>query len=153
MPPTCELWGPTGLYDPISDFHCHCVFQIDDLLSGTTAVVCGFHFGRLPASNVGDSRVVLGHRIKEEDGAVNRAREEEKTEVGDETTSSSSKSQLIAIPLSSDQTPYRKDERDRVREAGAEGRSLFSSCYSWFHSLRNLNCPITQTLLWILTPQ
>jgi serine/threonine protein phosphatase PrpC len=43
-------------------------------------------------SNVGDSRAIV---VKEEGG------------------------QLVAKPLSTDQTPYRRDERARVRKCGA----------------------------------
>ncbi|EED92173.1 hypothetical protein THAPSDRAFT_34507, partial [Thalassiosira pseudonana CCMP1335] len=68
--------------------------KVKDAMSGTTAISVGFHAGRMTISNVGDSRAVLGYR---------------KVKPGD----------IVAIPLSEDQTPYRKDERDRLKKAGA----------------------------------
>jgi serine/threonine protein phosphatase PrpC len=61
--------------------------------SGTTSISVGFHNGRLTISNVGDSRAILGVR--------------------DLKTQS-----LSAIPLSQDQTPWRQDERERIKEEG-----------------------------------
>ena len=90
--------------------------KVKDKLSGTTAITASFHFGRLAVCNVGDSRAVLGHRISSNDDF-----EEEKTEIGAEPPLKQQKmaGQLLAIPLSSDQTPYRKDERERVKKCGA----------------------------------
>jgi len=87
--------------------------KVNDKLSGTTAITAGFHFGRLTVCNVGDSRAVLGHRISQED------MEEEKMEISAEPQQASKSGKLLAIPLSKDQTPYRKDERDRVKKCGA----------------------------------
>jgi len=70
---------------------------IDDKLSGTTAVTVSFHKGRMTVCNVGDSRVILG---KFNEGA------------------------MLSIPLSKDQTPYRKDERERVEAEGAQIKSI-----------------------------
>ncbi|CAJ1953354.1 unnamed protein product [Cylindrotheca closterium] len=70
---------------------------INDKLSGTTAITISFHKGRMTVCNVGDSRALLGHF--NEDG-------------------------ILPIPLSKDQTPYRKDERDRVQALGAEIKSI-----------------------------
>merc|ERR1719266_2546397 len=50
--------------------------------------------------NVGDSRAVMGQRRKGDDDP-------------------NSPSPLKAMPLSRDQTPYRKDERVRVKKCGA----------------------------------
>lgn len=94
---------------------------VKDSLSGTTAISVGFHAGRITVSNVGDSRCVLGYRTDYDSTPM----EEEKKEIGEEGFSSQSKNQklspgeLIAIPLSEDQTPYRKDERERLKKAGA----------------------------------
>jgi len=64
--------------------------------------------------NVGDSRVVLGHR------ETPRADEEEKEEIDAEPKQKhGSRGRLLPIPLSRDQTPYRKDERERVKQEGA----------------------------------
>lgn len=67
--------------------------NIDDSLSGTTAITVFQKGDKLYVANVGDSRAVIA------------------SEVGGE---------LKASPLSSDQTPYRKDERDRLKKAGAK---------------------------------
>jgi cGMP-dependent protein kinase len=90
--------------------------NVKDKLSGTTAITAGFHFGRLTVCNVGDSRAVLGHRLSAEE------MEEEKTEITAEPQEENGK--LIAIPLSKDQTPYRKDERERVKKCGAAVMSV-----------------------------
>ena len=66
--------------------------RIDDSMSGTTAITCLFLRGTLYVANVGDSRAIVG---EERNG------------------------KLIAYPLSSDQTPFRKDERERCKAAGA----------------------------------
>lgn len=81
--------------------------SLDDSLSGTTAISVYVHGrrNRITICNVGDSRAVLGK------------------------TSSSLKSPgqreaLKAYPLSRDQTPYRRDERARIRATGARILSL-----------------------------
>lgn len=78
--------------------------KVNDLFSGTTAVSVGFHQDYVLVCNLGDSRVILGH-----------------SEVANESTS---KTTHKAMNLSIDQTPFRKDERDRVKLAGAMVRSL-----------------------------
>mmetsp|Transcript_37358 Transcript_37358/g.90722 ORF Transcript_37358/g.90722 Transcript_37358/m.90722 type:complete len:418 (-) Transcript_37358:121-1374(-) len=73
--------------------------KINDKLSGTTVVTVSFHRGRMTVCNLGDSRALLGSRMQE-DGTIQ------------------------SIPLSMDQTPHRKDERERVQAAGAEIKSI-----------------------------
>jgi serine/threonine protein phosphatase PrpC/CRP-like cAMP-binding protein len=77
---------------------------LDDSLSGTTAISAYFHGrrNRITICNVGDSRAILGQR--------------------DESNSGSSS--LKALPLSRDQTPYRRDERMRIKATGARILSL-----------------------------
>ena len=86
--------------------------KFEDALSGTTAISAVFQGkrNRVTIANVGDSRAILGKRVKEneeeklvpfEKGAIYRA-----------------------IPLSKDQTPYRKVERKRILERGARILSL-----------------------------
>eukprot|EP00611_Tribonema_gayanum_P005379 TRINITY_DN145_c4_g1_i1.p1 TRINITY_DN145_c4_g1~~TRINITY_DN145_c4_g1_i1.p1 ORF type:complete len:1103 (-),score=403.39 TRINITY_DN145_c4_g1_i1:604-3912(-) len=65
----------------------------DDTLSGTTAISVMLKGELLMVNNVGDSRAIL---CLEENGA------------------------LVVKPLSIDQTPFRRDERDRVKAAGAK---------------------------------
>ena len=78
---------------------------VDDSLSGTTAVSCYFHGrrNRITICNVGDSRAVLGKAEKD---------------------AKSGRTTLRAMPLSRDQTPYRKDERARIKATGARVLSL-----------------------------
>jgi len=85
--------------------------KIDDSLSGTTAISMYFHSGtrnRITVSNVGDSRAVIGTVADPHGGAPKNNR----------------RTALRAYPLSRDQTPYRKDERARVRATGARVLSL-----------------------------
>ena len=70
----------------------------DDTLSGTTAI-CVLVLGRfLYVANVGDSRAIICSEHLEEKGKI------------------------LAEPLSIDQTPFRKDERERVKKWGARVR-------------------------------
>lgn len=80
---------------------------MDDRLSGTTAISAFVHGrrNRMTISNVGDSRAVLGKKMGTE-------------------TFIQGQSPLKAYPLSRDQTPYRKDERIRIRKTGARILSL-----------------------------
>ena len=70
----------------------HACKEIDDRLSGTTAIVLLVHRGALHVANVGDSRAIIAqlHGGK-----------------------------LTAHALSQDQTPLRRDERERCKRAGA----------------------------------
>lgn len=76
----------------------------DDSLSGTTAISVTFHGSgggdpEITVCNVGDSRAIMGQQLE------------------------NSKA-LKAIPLSLDQTPYRRDERRRIKKTGARIMSL-----------------------------
>lgn len=66
--------------------------KFDDSMSGTTAIVCFFKGAELTVANVGDSRAIVGEKKGK---------------------------RIIAYSLSIDQTPYRADERERVKAAGA----------------------------------
>ena len=66
--------------------------NIDDTLSGTTGVTVVIKGDTLYVANVGDSRAIIASDV---DG------------------------QLQYAPLSSDQTPYRRDERERLKSKGA----------------------------------
>ena len=65
--------------------------DVDDDTSGTTVIATLFEGTTIHVANIGDSRAVLIRRRGAE---------------------------LVARPLSQDQTPWRKDERDRIRECG-----------------------------------
>ena len=72
-------------------------------MSGTTAISVAFHSGHITISNVGDSRCILGcceDSAESEDGST----------------------RTVPVSLSRDQTPWRKDERERILKAG--GRIL-----------------------------
>lgn len=73
--------------------------SLDDSLSGSTAISVYFHGrrNRITVCNVGDSRAIVG----KQDGRA-----------------------LKALALSRDQTPYRKDERARIKARGARILSL-----------------------------
>jgi len=80
--------------------------HVDDSLSGTTAISAFIHGrrNRITICNVGDSRAVLGKATQPNGYGQRQA--------------------LKAFPLSRDQTPYRKDERIRIRKTGARILSL-----------------------------
>jgi len=81
--------------------------QVDDNLSGTTAISICFHDkSKMTICNVGDSRAIVGQSLR-----TNGNRR------GDNYP-------LDALPLSRDQTPYRKDERIRVLQHGGRILSL-----------------------------
>jgi serine/threonine protein phosphatase PrpC len=89
--------------------------NVDDTLSGTTAISLYMHGSdknRITIANVGDSRAVLGQEANSSGGASSQQQRNE----GPRT--------LKALALSRDQTPYRKDERARVRKCGARVLSL-----------------------------
>jgi serine/threonine protein phosphatase PrpC/CRP-like cAMP-binding protein len=85
--------------------------KFDDSLSGTTSIsaLLSGRRNRITVSNVGDSRAILGQRVISG-----------KPPPGGGPPSSS----LRAVPLSRDQTPYRRDERIRIRATGARILSL-----------------------------
>jgi serine/threonine protein phosphatase PrpC len=72
--------------------------RFDDALSGTTAISVLFQDRTMFVSNVGDSRAIV--------------------------VSVSRDGRLIAKALSNDQTPYRKDERERIKATGARVLSM-----------------------------
>jgi len=65
--------------------------NVEDLLSGTTAITILQKGDKLLVANVGDSRAIIACL--------------------------DDRGQLVYQPLSSDQTPYRKDERERLKKA------------------------------------
>ena len=85
----------------------HKAHDLDDSLSGTTSISMYFHGrrNRITICNVGDSRAIIGQRLQP-------------------TETNGTLSNLKAMPLSRDQTPYRRDERARIRATGARILSL-----------------------------
>lgn len=105
---------------------------VGDTMSGTTAIAVSFHGGNMTVTNLGDSRAVLGYRVDSDIlESCASTENEEKKEVSelfaqddDHALVSAegkklSKGDIVAIALSQDQTPYRKDERERLKNAGA----------------------------------
>lgn len=83
-------------------------------LSGTTAISAAIHNGNLIISNVGDSRAILGVHDSSSPSPSSPS------SPSSSSTSSESKGNgnIVAVPLSKDQTPWRKDERERVIKEG-----------------------------------
>lgn len=77
--------------------------DFDDSMSGTTAITATFHDGEVSIANIGDSRAIIGQRQGK---------------------------RLMAFSLSVDQTPYRRDERERVKASGAVVMSCDQVCYA-----------------------
>jgi serine/threonine protein phosphatase PrpC len=93
--------------------------EFDDSLSGTTAISCLFQGrkNRITVCNVGDSRAVLGRKVTRQSKTYTNATPNDRSNIS--TTIS-----YQAIPLSRDQTPYRRDERIRIKATGARILSL-----------------------------
>lgn len=106
--------------------HCNTAMRkeqtINDSLSGTTAISCLVHGkeSRITVCNLGDSRAVLGQRIPRNSSCSTNG------DGGDESKRNDGMAQHLfrALPLSSDQTPYRQDERKRIKATGARILSL-----------------------------
>jgi len=97
---------------------------LDDSLSGTTSISAYIQGrrNRITVSNVGDSRAIIGQRIRRQSSdKIGRGGSDAGTV---DTSDSSTHGSLRAVPLSRDQTPYRKDERIRIRKTGARILSL-----------------------------
>jgi len=75
---------------------------VDDCFSGTTAVTLIVRGRQIVVSNVGDSRAILARRETVE------------------TEEEGSKDIMKAYDLTNDQTPFREDERERVKACGAQ---------------------------------
>ena len=71
--------------------------SIDDQMSGTTAIAAFFRGQNITIANIGDSRAIVGERKGK---------------------------RVMAYSLSIDQTPYRADERERVKACGAVVMSI-----------------------------
>lgn len=79
--------------------------KIDDTLSGTTCISVIIRGDTLLIANVGDSRAIIASEMEEG---------------------------LVYSPLSSDQTPFRKDERERVKRMGNSSViTLYRCCYAY----------------------
>jgi len=78
-----------------TDNDIHCKY---DKCSGSTCVTCYIDGTSIVVANVGDSRAIMARRNK--------------------------KNRLVPIALSNDQTPYRRDERNRCKKTGARVMSM-----------------------------
>jgi len=94
---------------------------LDDSLSGTTSISLYLHGkrNRITIANVGDSRAVIG-RATPSDNNNSSSNASESSSGGNKNKGST----LKAYALSRDQTPYRRDERVRIRKTGARILSL-----------------------------
>lgn len=95
IPPLlCSLLSPhSASPQPLCQEIQHSLVQhFDDSMSGTTAICAFFKGAEMTIANIGDSRAVVGEKKGK---------------------------RVVAYSLSIDQTPYRADERERVKAAGA----------------------------------
>ena len=122
----------------------HVAESVKDRVSGTTAISAVFHNNLMTISNVGDSRAILGRRVAQTvdqdrlpqvlEHLVPQVPEQERAPVTAKLFSRDASkltdsldlqvTTLQAVGLSVDQTPYRKDELERVKAAGARVLSL-----------------------------
>jgi serine/threonine protein phosphatase PrpC len=96
--------------------------SVDDSLSGTTACIALVQNEHLYVANVGDSRAVLAakQRVKatEDDYTSRNGSNDSKQSL------EAAESTPVAVQLSQDQTPFRQDERERVKRYGARVLTL-----------------------------
>lgn len=92
--------------------------NVHSRLSGTTAITAVFYGNKVTIANVGDSRAVIGTQKKEESKVQTRNKRKPQDDQKDKELS------IVATSLSYDQTPYRRDELDRVRAAGARVKTI-----------------------------
>jgi len=85
------------------------------VLSGTTAISILMCNDTMYVSNVGDSRAII---VSEEKCDLNK-----------------NETKYVAKPLSTDQTPYRKDERERLLTHSLTHSLTYSLTHSFIHSL------------------
>jgi serine/threonine protein phosphatase PrpC len=100
--------------------------SFDDSLSGTTSISAYLQGdrNRITINNVGDSRAVIGRAaVGSSEGGGNKGSSGDSS-VRSTPGGSSSSSKLKSYALSRDQTPYRLDERVRIRKTGARILSL-----------------------------
>ena len=104
--------------------------SFDDSLSGTTSISAYLQGdrNRITINNVGDSRAVVGRAASGSEGAKDGESSVRSATPGGAGAPppppSSSSSKLKSYALSRDQTPYRLDERVRIRKTGARILSL-----------------------------
>eukprot|EP00571_Detonula_confervacea_P006864 CAMPEP_0172316432 /NCGR_PEP_ID=MMETSP1058-20130122/28156_1 /TAXON_ID=83371 /ORGANISM="Detonula confervacea, Strain CCMP 353" /LENGTH=755 /DNA_ID=CAMNT_0013030733 /DNA_START=57 /DNA_END=2324 /DNA_ORIENTATION=- len=114
------------IHDIILKAHTQCGMRmnidqsLDDSLSGTTSISVYLQGqrNRITINNVGDSRAVIGRVANSEAG------KQEGASASAAMDSNKPSSALKAFALSKDQTPYRRDERIRIRKTGARILSL-----------------------------
>ena len=83
---------------------------IDDTLSGTTAITLLFFGDTMYVANVGDSRAIVAQRVDDEEAAAAAAAGATAAAAVDSNGNNGAQGgpRLKAVPLSDDQTPYRK---------------------------------------------
>ena len=103
--------------------------SFDDSLSGTTSISAYLQGdrNRITINNVGDSRAVVGRAASASEGGKDGDSSVRSATPGGADAPPpppSSSSKLKSYALSSDQTPYRLDERVRIRKTGGRVLSL-----------------------------
>mmetsp|Transcript_19551 Transcript_19551/g.35486 ORF Transcript_19551/g.35486 Transcript_19551/m.35486 type:complete len:757 (-) Transcript_19551:36-2306(-) len=105
----------------------HMSQRVDDSLSGTTSISVYLHGNRnrITISNVGDSRAVIGRVAgNSNNNNADNNNNNNNSDAGGATPPPTTSGALKAFALSRDQTPYRRDERVRIRKTGARILSL-----------------------------
>jgi serine/threonine protein phosphatase PrpC len=118
-------------HEAISRAHIACNDEVhrasfDDSLSGTTSISAYLQGdrNRITINNVGDSRAVIGRAAAGGKDGESSVRSATPGGNGAPPPPPSSSSKLKSYALSRDQTPYRLDERVRIRKTGARILSL-----------------------------
>jgi serine/threonine protein phosphatase PrpC len=91
---------------------------IDDAMSGTTSVTVLIDKSDLTIMNLGDSRAIIASELESMRASRASAGDIDASK-SPEGGARSGNTRLVAKALSYDQTPYRKDERERCKVAGA----------------------------------
>jgi serine/threonine protein phosphatase PrpC len=103
----------------------HADKDIDDSLSGTTSISIYMRGSTIYVSNVGDSRAII---LSDSQSNLSLALPGHNNA---NNVNSAGGQKLTAKPLSVDQTPYRKDERERVKKCGARVMSMDQVCFDF----------------------
>ncbi|TFJ83539.1 hypothetical protein NSK_005186, partial [Nannochloropsis salina CCMP1776] len=126
-PPSSSLLGRaaalTRTFLELNDL-LHSCPGIDDTLSGTTAIAIVFIKNKMFVCNVGDSRAILAQRPRAPEPASAPPDTTAVTAPNGAAVTGRNGAELRVFPLSEDQTPYRRDERERVKRCGARVLSM-----------------------------